>query len=121
MTNNRSDECIFCKIAKGEIKADMIKKNKEFIAFGDKNPVVEGHTLIVSKNHYVNLMDMPNKLGGEMIKFSKEVAKEMMDKKLGDGFNIVMNNFPSAGQVVMHAHLHVIPRKGDDGIKFIVK
>ena len=67
----------------------------------------------------MTLLDIPNTLGEELLKILKDVASELMDKKLGDGFNIGMNNLECAGQVVMHAHVHIIPRKEDDGLKML--
>jgi histidine triad (HIT) family protein len=109
-----TQECIFCKIVRGEVKTEIIAENENFIAFPDANPKVEGHTLIVSKKHFVNLMDMPSSMAGEMIDLVKKVA-EMKMKRGFEGFNTVVNNFSVAGQVVMHAHLHFLPRKKDDG------
>jgi len=115
----KSPNCIFCKIAKKEIAAEIIKESNNFIAFKDVNPKTKGHTLIIPKKHYVTLLDIPNTLGEELLKILKDVASELMDKKLGDGFNIGMNNLECAGQVVMHAHVHIIPRKEDDGLKML--
>jgi histidine triad (HIT) family protein len=113
--------CIFCKIVRGEIKSEIVKTGNSFIAIRDKNPVAPGHMLIIPKQHYVTLLDIPANLAEELLKFTKEVASELMDKKLGDGFNIIMNNLEPAGQLVMHAHIHVIPRKEKDGIRFFAK
>ena len=78
--------------------------------------------LVISKRHFVTLLDIPNKLGNEMLEFTKKVASKLMDDKYGDGFNLIMNNLEVAGQVVMHVHVHVLPRKEDDGrIRFIPK
>lgn len=116
-----TDNCVFCKIVKGEIKSEVIKNSENFIAIRDINPVSEGHSLVISKQHFVTLLDMPNSLGAEMLQFAKELASDMIVKKLGNGFNVIMNNFPSAGQFVMHAHMHIIPRKDGDGIRYLVK
>ena len=113
--------CIFCKIAKGEIKSEIVKTGNSFIAIKDINPVAEGHVLVIPKRHYATLLDIPNNLAEELLKFMKEVASEVLEKKLGDGFNIIMNNLEPAGQLVMHAHIHVIPRKEKDGIRFLVR
>ena len=113
--------CIFCKIVKKEIKSDIVKEGNSFIAIKDVNPVAEGHILVIPKKHYATLLDIPNNLAEELLKFVKEVASEVLDKKLGDGFNIIMNNLEPAGQLVMHAHIHVIPRKEKDGIRFLTR
>ncbi len=112
-------DCIFCKIAKKEAKSEIISESNNFIAFRDVNPKVEGHTLVIPKKHFVTLLDIPNNLGSEMLEFTKEVSFGLMEKKLGDGFNIVMNNLEVAGQVVGHAHLHILPRNEGDGLKVI--
>lgn len=121
MAGRKTNDCIFCKIVRGEIKSEIVKEGKNFIAFKDVNPAVEGHTLIVPKKHYTDLIDLPDDLGCEMLEFSKKVASELIKKKLGEGFNLIVNNGKSAGQFVMHAHVHIIPRKEGDGIRFLVK
>lgn len=113
--------CVFCKILRKEIKSEVVAESNSFFAILDIKPNTKGHTLIIPKKHYVTLLDIPNNLGEEMLKFTKQVAIELMDKKLGDGFNLVMNNLEVAGQVVMHAHIHVIPRKEGDGIRYMTK
>ncbi|MFH1289881.1 MAG: HIT domain-containing protein [Nanoarchaeota archaeon] len=112
-------DCLFCKIAKGKIPVDKVKESDNFFAIRDKYPAAEGHTLVIPKKHFVTLLDIPNTLGSELIKMLKDVASDLMDKKLGDGFNILQNNLEVAGQVVMHAHIHVVPRKEGDGLKVL--
>ena len=114
------ENCIFCKIAKGEIPVEKVANTNNFFAIRDIKPKAEGHTLIISKKHFVTLLDIPNTLGEELLKITKQVSSELLDKKFGDGFNIVMNNLEPAGQIVKHAHLHVIPRKEFDNLKSIV-
>lgn len=115
------ENCIFCKIVKGEIKSEIVKSGNSFIAIKDIQPVSEGHLLIVPKQHFATLLDIPNKLGEELLSFTKEVGSYLLEKKYGDGFNVVMNNLEPAGQLVMHAHIHVIPRKENDGIRLCMK
>ncbi len=112
-------DCVFCRIVKGELKSEKVLESNSFIAFLDANPAAPGHTLIVPKKHYVTLLDIPNNMGNEMHEFIKKVADKLMNEKKGDGFNIVMNNLEVAGQVVMHAHLHLIPRKEGDGVRVL--
>lgn len=111
------DDCIFCKIARREAKAEIIKESNNFIAILDIKPKTEGHTLVIPKKHYVTLLDMPNTLGQELLKFMKDIASEMLDKKQGDGFNVIMNNLECAGQIVKHTHLHILPRKDKDAFR----
>lgn len=112
-------DCIFCKIAKGEIKSEFVMESNNFFAIMDIHPLTKGHCLVVSKKHFVTLLDIPNTLGNEMLEFSKKVASYLLENKYGDGFNIVMNNLEPAGQLVKHAHIHIIPRKEKDGVKII--
>jgi len=113
-------DCMFCKIAKKEIKSEILGESNNFIAFLDTNPIAKCHALIVPKKHFVTLLDIPDKLGNEMLSFAKKISSDILTKKFGDGFNIIMNNLDPAGQVVKHAHLHIIPRKENDGLKGMV-
>lgn len=113
--------CIFCDIIAGKVKGEVIRVSDRFIALKDVKPVALGHVLIIPKEHYGTLLDIPNSWGGELLTFTKEVASSLLDTKLGDGFNIVMNNLEPAGQVVPHAHIHLIPRKDGDGIRWVTK
>ena len=112
-------ECIFCKIAKGKIDSEKIAETDNFFAIRDANPVSEGHSLIIPKKHFVTLLDIPNALGKEFLEITKKVSDDILGKKLGDGFNLIMNNLEVAGQLIMHAHIHVIPRKEKDGLKML--
>jgi len=113
-------ECIFCKIIRREIKADIVGESNSFIAFLDANPKTKGHTLIIPKNHCVTLLDIPDKFGLELLSFMKKISSDIMGKKQGDGFNVIMNNLEPAGQVVKHAHIHIIPRKEGDNLNCLV-
>ncbi len=112
-------DCFYCKIAHGEVKTEKVLESRNFFAIFDVKPRVKGHVLVIPKKHFVTLLDIPNKLGNEMIEFTKRVAGKLLDEKYGDGFNVLMNNLEVAGQVVMHAHIHVIPRKEGDGVRAI--
>ncbi len=109
------ENCIFCKIVKGEIPAEKILETENFIAIRDVNPKTEGHSLIIPKEHYKNLLDIPAYLNKELLETAKNVSLKLMEETSSEGFNLMMNNNPVAGQVVMHAHLHVLPRKEGDG------
>lgn len=112
-------DCIFCKIAKGEIESELVLEGDRFIAFKDVNPKVVGHTLIIPKKHFVTLFDIPKNWGEELLEFTKKVADEVMEGCDAHGFNLVMNNLEAAGQVVEHAHIHILPRKEGDGFKIV--
>jgi histidine triad (HIT) family protein len=113
--------CIFCNIIAGKIPSERVLESNSFIAIYDIKPKNPGHLLVIPKKHMVTLLDMPNTLGQELLTFTKEAAGFLLEKKYGDGFNVVMNNLAVAGQEVMHAHLHVIPRKEGDGLRFFTR
>ncbi|MBI5804032.1 HIT domain-containing protein [Candidatus Pacearchaeota archaeon] len=115
----KNSDCIFCKIAQGKIPAKKVGESNNFIAVLDANQKIRGHTLIIPKKHFVTLLDIPNKLGEELLKFTKEIASKILETKQGDAFNILMNNLEPAGQVVKHAHIHILPRKEGDSVKII--
>ena len=108
------EECIFCKITKGEIPAAKVYEDENVISFLDIMPANKGHCLIIPKKHYESLIDVPDEELSSMIKATKKVAKAL-SLSVGNGaFNMMMNNGKEAGQVVEHAHIHLIPRfKGD--------
>lgn len=105
------EDCIFCKITKGEITANIVSDEENFIVFNDVHPVSDGHCLVVPKNHYETLLDLPSTLGSELIAIAKKQGLRLIKEKKADGFKLVNNNFEAAGQVVKHFHLHVIPEK----------
>jgi histidine triad (HIT) family protein len=119
--DKQKEDCVFCKIVRGEIKAQIISDEENFIVFKDANPISEGHCLIVPKNHYETILDMPSTLGTELLSIAKKQGLRLIKEKKAEGFNLIQNNFTSAGQVVMHSHFHIIPRKDKDGLKFLVK
>jgi len=110
------EDCIFCQIAEKKIKTEIVEESDNFLAFPDANPVVDGHVLIIPKKHFVNFLDLPGVLGIELVDFIKKVAEKSL-KKGFEGFNLLMRNFEAAGQEVMHAHIHLIPRKKGDGVE----
>ncbi|MDP3661555.1 MAG: HIT family protein [bacterium] len=107
--------CIFCKIiAKGEIPSTEVYEDDNVYAFLDNSPSSIGHTLVVPKKHYENLFDIPDAELGILGARVKKVARAVKDALKADGINISMNNGRAAGQVVFHAHIHIIPRFNDD-------
>lgn len=111
--------CIFCKISGNEIDAKKIYENDNFFSIPDANPITEGHSLVISKAHYETTLDVPSTLGPELMDCVKQTALNVMKDTESNGFNIVNNNKKSAGQVVFHAHYHIIPRKEGDGLKVV--
>lgn len=111
----KDSNCIFCKIANGEIPSRTIEENDMFRVVLDVGPATKGHALILPKDHYRNLFDLPEETAAEAIKMAKKVVLKMKDKLGCDGVNIVQNNEEAAGQTVFHFHMHVIPRYKEDG------
>ncbi|MBW2977881.1 HIT family protein [Candidatus Woesearchaeota archaeon] len=111
------DDCIFCKIINGEIPASKVYEDEKVLAFLDIAPVNKGHTLVIPKKHHETLLDMPDNLLADVMKATKKVAKAVIKAARTDGFNIMQSNKQTAGQVVPHFHLHIIPRLEKDGLK----
>ena len=112
-----SKDCIFCKIIKGEIPSSKIYEDATTFAFLDISPVNLGHTLVIPKNHYVNIYETPEEIISDMMKTVKKISHAIKDGLKADGINVNMNNDPAAGQVVLHSHIHVIPRIANDGFR----
>lgn len=107
-------ECIFCKIIAGEIPAAKVYEDEYVISFLDIMPANEGHCLVIPKKHRASLLDLSDTEIEKVMKAVKKVAKAV-SLSVGNGsYNIVMNNGKEAGQVVPHAHIHIIPRFGRD-------
>lgn len=109
-----SQECVFCKIIQGHVPAYKVFEDAQTLAFLDINPVTHGHILIVPKEHHEWLLDLPEKTLEELMHTVQRVAKAVMKATPAKGFNVGMNNGRVAGQIVFHAHFHVIPRYDDD-------
>jgi len=112
-------DCIFCKISRGEIPSEKIFENENFFSIFDISPKVKGHCLIISKKHFENSLDMPASLGSEFLDCVKKTSLKILKEYECSGFNLIQNNFESAGQVVKHFHAHILPRKNDDGFKIL--
>ncbi|MFH0833298.1 MAG: HIT family protein [archaeon] len=108
------EDCVFCKIVAGEIPCHKICESEDFVVIEDVSPKVEGHLLVVSKKHCDNFLSLSSELYGEMLVLVKDVVKKL---ELKD-FNLVLNNGKLAGQVIFHFHLHILPRRINDGFKF---
>lgn len=109
------ENCIFCKIAAGEIPSNTIYEDDSFRVILDLGPATKGHALVLPKNHYADLFEIPEDVLADAAKVAKKVAGTMKEKLSCDGLNLVQNNGEAAGQTVMHFHLHIIPRYANDG------
>lgn len=110
-------DCIFCKIARGEIPVKRIYENDNFFSIPDAKPIIKGHSLVISKKHFETTLDMPSTLGTELLDCIKKTSLKLMERNKSEGFNLLNNNFEIAGQVVKHIHFHILPRKKGDGLK----
>ncbi|MGE4292211.1 MAG: HIT family protein [Desulfovibrio sp.] len=108
--------CIFCKIVAGEIPCAKVHETENILVFLDIAPVNKGHVLVIPKRHYENLFELPEGIGNDLLAELKRVGSAVMTATDADGLNIGMNNHEAAGQLVMHAHFHLIPRFHGDGL-----
>lgn len=104
------EECIFCKIAMGEISSQKVYEDENFLAFLDINPRNPGHTLVIPKKHYETILEIPDSEAGELFKVVKRIAIAVKKAMQADGISIGQSNERAAGQVIPHVHFHVIPR-----------
>lgn len=110
-------DCIFCKISEGEIPAEKIYENENFFSILDINQKIPGHALIVSKKHFETILDLPSISGAQFLDCVKNTSLKLMKKYNSSGFNLIENNFESAGQIVKHFHAHILPRRKNDGVE----
>ncbi len=104
------DNCIFCKIAKGDIPTNTVFEDDDFKVFMDVAPATKGHALVVPKNHYADIYEIEPEVLGKAAKVAQKVIKHAT-KVLGcEGYNLMQNNGEVSGQTVFHFHLHLIPR-----------
>ena len=103
------DDCPFCKIGSGEATASIVYEDANVIAFMDLSPASFGHTLVVPKQHFENIYEVPEKLLAEMAAVVKRICVAMKKTINADGIKVIQLNGRAAGQVVMHIHIHVIP------------
>ncbi len=111
----KDNNCIFCKIANGEIPSRSIYEDESFRVILDNGPATKGHALVLPKEHYADLFEMPEELASNAMKVAKKVAAIQKERLRADGLNLVQNNGAAAGQTVSHFHIHLIPRYEDDG------
>lgn len=113
----KEENCIFCKIAAGEIPSTTIYEDDDFRVILDIEPASKGHALILPKEHYANLYELDDELASKVLLVAKKVVTKMTDILGCEGYNIVQNNGEVAGQTVFHYHMHLIPRYQDDQVK----
>ena len=115
------ENCIFCKIVKGEIASKKIYENEKVLAFLDGFPSTEGHTIIISKKHYKNIFDTPKDVLKETMEVAQKISFLLKEKLGAEGINLFNNNNKVAQQEIFHYHLHVIPRYSGDKFEIVGK
>jgi histidine triad (HIT) family protein len=108
------NSCIFCSIIAGELPVAKIYEDSNLLVLMDKYPINIGHTLVIPKIHYDNILLMPHEEVGRLYSFVPIIAKAVVSAVNADGFNVGQNNGRAANQIVPHVHIHIIPRFKDD-------
>lgn len=110
----KDERCIFCQIISKSIPSNIVYEDELSLAFLDIFPVSKGHTIVIPKEHYQNIEDIPDDTLAHIIKIVKKLSILIRRKLNGEGYNILQNNFPAAGQAINHCHFHIIPRSTND-------
>lgn len=110
------ENCIFCKIAGGEIPSAAVYEDDKFKVILDIAPAAKGHAILIPKKHLPDIFEVDEETASGALLTAARVAKGMKEALGCDGVNILQNNGPAAGQTVYHLHIHIIPRWNDDGL-----
>lgn len=111
-------DCIFCQIVSGQIPSSKVYEDEEVLAFLDITQVTKGHTLVIPKKHYRNMLEMDAEAASSLFARVPKIAKQLQEKLGASGVNIINNNEEAAGQTVFHTHVHLLPRfDATDGLK----
>ena len=110
------DDCIFCKIIRGEIPCFKVLEDADVLALMDVNPIAPGHVLVIPKHHAKDILETPLDCVGKAFAGAGRAARAVQKTLAPDGINILQANGPGAKQSVFHLHVHVIPRGMDDGL-----
>lgn len=111
------NDCLFCKIIKGEIPCTKIYEDEKTLAFLDIQPTVEGHCLVLPKKHEETILKTSSEDIKAVFETVQRISPAIMKATKSQGLNIIINTNKQAGQVIMHTHIHLIPRKENDGLK----
>ena len=106
----KDNNCIFCKLANGEIPTNSIYEDDDFKVILDASPATKGHALILPKEHFDNLYEVDDEVAAKIMPLAKKLANHMKEKLHCDGVNVLQNNEEAAGQTVFHLHVHLVPR-----------
>lgn len=110
----RDENCIFCKIASGEIPSTTLYEDGDFRVIFDLAPASPGHLLILPKEHFADLLELDEAVAAKLLPLSARIARAMKEALSCPGFHLVQNNGEAAGQTVRHFHMHIIPRYGKE-------
>ena len=113
----KKDDCIFCKLANGEIPTNALYEDDIVKVIFDANPAAKGHVLILPKEHFDNIYELDDDTAAHVFKVAAKISKAYKKALDFDGLNIVQNNGKVAGQTVFHFHMHIIPRIKGDTVK----
>lgn len=114
----RDPACVFCKIVAVEIPAAVVYEHESVIAFMDINPLADGHLLVIPRDHYAGVLDLPSAVCGALFSCIPKLSRALMEVTRAEGFNVLLNHGRVAGQVVSHVHCHLIPRKPLDELGY---
>lgn len=112
----KDENCIFCKLANGEIPTATLYEDDDFRVILDAGPASKGHALILPKEHFKDLYELDDEVASKALVLAKKMIIKLTDVLGCDGYNIVQNNGETAGQTVFHFHIHLIPRYKDDEV-----
>ena len=118
MSGQADPNCIFCKIAAGQIPCHKLYEDDQVLAFLDIGPLCEGHTLIIPKAHYVTIDQMPADLAAACMAVVPSLSRAIVAATGAEGWNVLQNNGQISGQAVDHVHVHIIPRRSGDGLGY---
>ena len=112
----KGQDCIFCRIANGDIPTATLYEDEDFRVILDLGPAPKGHALILPKEHFANLYELSDEAASKALVLAKKMAAKLTEILKCDGFNLVQNNGTCAGQTVFHFHIHLIPRYKNDSV-----
>ena len=115
-TKMSDEDCIFCKIVRGEIPCVRVYEDDDVLGFLDINPLSHGHTLVIPKEHFGSLDQCPENVVAALAGKLPVIAKALISVVGGSAYNVLNNNGREAGQLVEHVHFHIIPRRAGDGL-----
>lgn len=117
MEKHVKDDCIFCKLANGQIPTNSIYEDDDFKVILDLSPASRGHSIILPKTHADNLYELPEDYCSKIMGVAKKCATAMKNTLGCDGLNVLQNNGETAGQTIFHLHVHLVPRYKNDTVQ----